>query len=146
MYGMCVFKKVSLTIKGFLNTFACVLIWNSSAAHIYISNYFLKTSEKTLFGHIKTLGKLIVRTMQLKPEHKYLISIWPPPPQLFLHRKAALSSNSNGTRSIYSRENPKAVYIVRCLWARATIFEPEPRIRYLFDCYARKLFRFPFGC
>jgi hypothetical protein len=31
---------------------------------------------------------------------------WPPPPLLSLHRRAALSSNSNGTRSVY-RENPK---------------------------------------
>jgi hypothetical protein len=26
----------------------------------------------------------------------------------FIHRRAALSSNSNGTRSLYSRENPKS--------------------------------------
>jgi hypothetical protein len=32
----------------------------------------------------------------------------PPPPQLSLHRRAALLSNSNGTRSGYSRENPKS--------------------------------------
>jgi hypothetical protein len=31
----------------------------------------------------------------------------PPPPQLSLHRRAALSTNSNGTRSVYSRKNPK---------------------------------------
>jgi hypothetical protein len=31
----------------------------------------------------------------------------PPPPQFSLHKRAALSSNSNGTRSVYSRENPK---------------------------------------
>jgi hypothetical protein len=31
----------------------------------------------------------------------------PLPPQLFLHRRAALSSNSKGTRSVNSRENPK---------------------------------------
>jgi hypothetical protein len=30
---------------------------------------------------------------------KFINTIWPPPPQLFLHRRAALSSNSNGTRS-----------------------------------------------
>jgi hypothetical protein len=34
-------------------------------------------------------------------------TIWPPPPQLSLHRRAALLSYSNGTRSVYSRENPK---------------------------------------
>jgi hypothetical protein len=32
----------------------------------------------------------------------------PPPPQLSLHRRAALSSNSNVTRSVYSRKNPKS--------------------------------------
>jgi hypothetical protein len=36
-----------------------------------------------------------------------------------LHRRAALSSNSNGTRSVYGRENPKgSIYcIVRYLWS-----------------------------
>jgi hypothetical protein len=38
---------------------------------------------------------------------KFRNTIWPPPPQLSLHRRAALSSNSNGTRSVYSRKNPK---------------------------------------
>jgi hypothetical protein len=40
---------------------------------------------------------------------KFRNTIWPPPPQLSLHRRAALSSNSNGTRSVYSRENPKSI-------------------------------------
>jgi hypothetical protein len=35
-------------------------------------------------------------------------TICPPPPQLSLHRRAVLSSNSNRTRSVYSRENPKS--------------------------------------
>jgi hypothetical protein len=39
---------------------------------------------------------------------KFRKTIWPPPPQLSLHRKDALSSNSNGTRSVYNRENPKS--------------------------------------
>jgi hypothetical protein len=36
--------------------------------------------------------------------------IWPLPPQLPRHRRAALSSNSNGTRAVYtySRENPNS--------------------------------------
>jgi hypothetical protein len=38
---------------------------------------------------------------------KFRNTICPPPLQLSLHRRAALSSNSNGTRSVYSRENPK---------------------------------------
>jgi hypothetical protein len=38
---------------------------------------------------------------------KFRNTIWPPPPQLSLHKRAALSRNSNGTRSVYSRENPK---------------------------------------
>jgi hypothetical protein len=38
---------------------------------------------------------------------KFRNTICPPPPQLSLHRRAALSSNSNGTRSVNSRENPK---------------------------------------
>jgi hypothetical protein len=39
---------------------------------------------------------------------KFIITICPPPTQLSLHRRAALSSNSNGTRSVYSRKNPKS--------------------------------------
>jgi hypothetical protein len=39
---------------------------------------------------------------------KFRNTIWPPTPQLSLHRRAALSSYSNGTRSVYSRENPKS--------------------------------------
>jgi hypothetical protein len=39
---------------------------------------------------------------------KFRTTIGPPPPQLSLHRRAALSSNSNGTRSVYSRKNPKS--------------------------------------
>jgi hypothetical protein len=48
---------------------------------------------------------------------KFRNTIWPPPPQLFLHRRAALSSNSNGTGPfLYIAERtPKAVYIVICL-------------------------------
>jgi hypothetical protein len=46
---------------------------------------------------------------------KFRNTICPPPPQHSLHRRAALSSNSNGTRSVYKRKNPKAVYIVICL-------------------------------
>jgi hypothetical protein len=32
----------------------------------------------------------------------------PPPPQLSLRTRAALSSNSNGTRSVYNSKNPKS--------------------------------------
>jgi hypothetical protein len=39
---------------------------------------------------------------------KFRNTIWLPPPKLSLRRRAALSSNSNGTRSVYSRENPKS--------------------------------------
>jgi hypothetical protein len=35
-------------------------------------------------------------------------TICPPPPQLSLHKLAALTSNSNGTRSVYNRKNPKS--------------------------------------
>jgi hypothetical protein len=40
---------------------------------------------------------------------KFRNTICPPhPPQLSLHRRAALSINSNGTRSVYGRKNPKS--------------------------------------
>jgi hypothetical protein len=48
---------------------------------------------------------------------KFRNTTWPPPLQLSLHRRAALSSYSNGTRSYISERTQNAVYIVRCLWA-----------------------------
>jgi hypothetical protein len=65
---------------------------------------------------------------------KFRNNIWPPPPQLSLHRRA-LSSNSNGTRSVYNRENPKsslycemsvcgtgtAVTVLKCSWLVVTM-------------------------
>jgi hypothetical protein len=39
---------------------------------------------------------------------KFSITSCPLPSQLALHRRAALSSNSNGTRSVFSRKNPKS--------------------------------------
>jgi hypothetical protein len=39
---------------------------------------------------------------------KFRNTICPPPPQLSLHMRAALSSNSNGTQSVYSLKNPKS--------------------------------------
>jgi hypothetical protein len=38
---------------------------------------------------------------------KFINNIFPLPLQLSLHRRAALSSNPNGTRSVYSRKKPK---------------------------------------
>jgi hypothetical protein len=39
---------------------------------------------------------------------KFRNTICPPPPQLSLHRRGALSNISNRTRSVYSRKNPKS--------------------------------------
>jgi hypothetical protein len=47
---------------------------------------------------------------------KFRNTIWPPQLQLSLLRRAALSSNSNGTRSYIAERTQSAVYIVRCLW------------------------------
>jgi hypothetical protein len=47
---------------------------------------------------------------------KFRNTICPPQPQLSLHRRAALSSDSNGTRSYIAERTQSAVYIVRCLW------------------------------
>jgi hypothetical protein len=41
---------------------------------------------------------------------------WPPPPQLSLHIRAELSSNSNCTRPYIAERTQNAVYIVSCLW------------------------------
>jgi hypothetical protein len=47
---------------------------------------------------------------------KFRNTTWPPTPQLSLHRRAALSSYSNGTQSYIAERTQNAVYIVRCLW------------------------------
>jgi hypothetical protein len=54
---------------------------------------------------------------------KFRNTIWPPPPQLSLHRRAALSSNSNGTRSVYSIENPK-----RSLYCEMSVCRQRPHL------------------
>jgi hypothetical protein len=60
---------------------------------------------------------------------KFRNSICPPPPQLSLHRRAALSNNSNGLRSVYSRKNPKKqyTYIAKCLW-ESNVFPVNIRV------------------
>jgi hypothetical protein len=44
---------------------------------------------------------------------KFINTIFPPPPQLSLQRRAALSSNSNGTWSVYTvaERTQTAVYV-----------------------------------
>jgi hypothetical protein len=49
---------------------------------------------------------------------KFQNTICPTQPQLSLHRRAALSSDSNGTLSYIAERTPCAVYFVRCLWLR----------------------------
>jgi hypothetical protein len=51
---------------------------------------------------------------------KFRNTICPLPPQYLLHRKAALSTNSKGEQSEYSRRPRKVVYYVRCLWLEIT--------------------------
>jgi hypothetical protein len=46
---------------------------------------------------------------------KFRNSICPLQPQLSLHRRAALSSDSNGARSYIAERTQSTVYIVRCL-------------------------------
>jgi hypothetical protein len=71
---------------------------------------------------------------------KFRNSICPPPPQLSLHTRAALSSNSNGTRNTYITERTqKAVYIVRCLWTQFTITRMVLRQERNFLLYQRTL-------
>jgi hypothetical protein len=47
---------------------------------------------------------------------KFRNTICPPQPQLSLYRRAALSSDSNGTCSYIAERTQSAVYIVKCLW------------------------------
>jgi hypothetical protein len=53
---------------------------------------------------------------------KFRKTIWPPPPQLSLHRRAAVSSNSDGTRSVWRLENPKSSLYCECLCSHPEIF------------------------
>jgi hypothetical protein len=48
---------------------------------------------------------------------KFRNTICPPPPQVSLHRTAALSSNSQEHGPYIAERTQKEVYIVRCLWA-----------------------------
>jgi hypothetical protein len=52
-------------------------------------------------------------------------TICPPQPQLSLHRRAALSSDSNGTRSYIAERTQSEVYIVRCLWPTPVVVNRE---------------------
>jgi hypothetical protein len=64
-------------------------------------------------------------------------SICPRPPQLSLHRRAALSSISNGTRSVYSRKNPKSsLYCVYVYGVSIYSTSVEPSVQNdLFYCF-----------
>jgi hypothetical protein len=69
--------------------------------------YKISTCDVTYCRHSATIYIMVV---------KFRITIFPPPPQLSLHRSAALAGNSNGTSYVTERTQ-KAVYIVRCLWS-----------------------------
>jgi hypothetical protein len=49
---------------------------------------------------------------------KFRNTIWPPPTQLSLHRRAAQASNLNGTWSYIAERTQNTVYIVSCLWVQ----------------------------
>jgi hypothetical protein len=80
--------------------------------------HVMRSAQRYLMSLIPVTSCIVDSTAPYIMVVKFRSTIWPPPPQLSLHRRAALSSNSNGTRSVYSRENPKSSlqYIVRCLW------------------------------
>jgi hypothetical protein len=54
---------------------------------------------------------------------KFINTICPPAPQLSFHTRAALSSNSNGTRSVYNRKNPKS-----SLYCEMSMMTNTPRL------------------
>jgi hypothetical protein len=62
---------------------------------------------------------------------KFRNTICPPPPQLSLHWRAALSSNSNGTLSVYSRKNPKSL-----LYCEMSMLSPHTDISHYIDCFS----------
>jgi hypothetical protein len=57
---------------------------------------------------------------------KFRNTICPPPPQLSLHTRAALSSNSNGTRSVYNRKNPKSSQYCEMSMGRSDLIACRP--------------------
>jgi hypothetical protein len=79
----------------------------------------------------------------LSTQRRHLYIVWwsnleilfgPPPPQVSLHRRGyALSSNSNGTRSVYCRNNPK-----RSLYCEMSVSSfpclHQCIILYVFEC------------
>jgi hypothetical protein len=67
---------------------------------------------------------------------KFRNTICPPQPQLSLHRRAALSSNSNGTFSYIAERTQSAVYIVRCLWCARN--ERKGRREVVFEFFVQK--------
>jgi hypothetical protein len=70
---------------------------------VYLSNGNIANSSVCLHTSLR----IHFRPPRAATVVKFRNTIWPPPPQLSLHRRAALSSNLNGKRSVYSRENPK---------------------------------------
>jgi hypothetical protein len=104
--------------------------WGKPLTHKWF-NFRITTKHKELYIFTQwycDLGWLIELTSRLPVTScivdsaalyimvvKFINTIWPPPPQLSLHRRAALLSNSNGTRSYIAERTQNAVYIVRCL-------------------------------
>jgi hypothetical protein len=84
----------SYSVEGFF--LSCV-------AHRYLMRYRLSLQVFYLWRHVLLTAPPFTSSMVVK----FRNTICPSQPQLSLHRRAALSSNSNGRRSVYSRKNPK---------------------------------------
>jgi hypothetical protein len=59
-----------------------------------------------LWRHVSSTAPSFI--LQYSMVVKFRHTTCPPPPQLSLNTRAALSSNSNGTQSVYNRKNPKS--------------------------------------
>jgi hypothetical protein len=62
---------------------------------------------------------------------KFRNTICPSQLQLSLLRRAALSSDSNGTRTCIVERTQSAVYIVRCLWSQLATYSTVVRYTFL---------------
>jgi hypothetical protein len=91
-------------LDGAYKSSTCDVMYRRQRRHLY---YFF-----TLYIFIQFIIQLFIYIMVVK----FRNTIWPPPPQLSLHRRVALSSSSNGTPSYIAERTQNAVYIVRCLW------------------------------
>jgi hypothetical protein len=96
LYIFCVFVSLYLFILSIFSLmFVCI-------SHRYLMSR-LRLQVFYVWRHVLSTAPLFILWWW-----NLEIPLCLPPRQLSLHKRAALSSNSNGTQSVYSRKNPKS--------------------------------------